>query len=158
MDAGFFTCDIQSNASSLFVNWASAMRLPESGRGFSSAEFFKRRIEWRDRAESAFERDVGDFLIGGDQQTLGVADAQADDIFPNGHRGVRLEESHHVAMVQANGIGNFPDGDTFKIVRVDVMRDGFHPCFTSRATALRSNSMPARHIESEAMQAGLDFQ
>jgi hypothetical protein len=61
-------------------------------------------------------------------------------------------------MVQANGIGNFPDGDTFKIVRVDVMRDGFHPCFTSRATALRSNPMPARHIESQAVQPGLDFQ
>ena len=38
------------------------------------------------------------------------------------------------------------------------MRDGFHPCFTSRATTLRSDPMPARHIESQAMQAGLDFQ
>ena len=134
------------------------MRLPKSGRGFSSTEFFKRRIEWCDRAESAFERDVGDFLVGGNQQTLGVTDAQAEDIFPNGHRRVQLEESHHVAMIQADGIGDFPDGDSCKIVRVDVMGDGFHPCFTGRAAALRSVAVPARRIKSQAMQPGLDFQ
>ncbi len=46
------------------------MRLPESGRGFSSAEFFKRRIEWRDRAESAFSGAGLEGLQPGKQATV----------------------------------------------------------------------------------------
>ena len=61
----------------------SAVCLTKSRRGFSSAEFDESRVKWSRRSKAAFERDVGDFLVGGDQQTLGMTDSQADDIFPN---------------------------------------------------------------------------
>ena len=38
------------------------------------------------------------------------------------------------------------------------MGDGFHPCFTGRAAALRSVAVPARRIKSQAVQPGLNFQ
>ena len=64
---------------------SSAMRLPEGSRALASAEFFKGCVEGRGGAEAAFERDVGDFFVGGDEQSLGVADAHSHHIFPNGH-------------------------------------------------------------------------
>jgi hypothetical protein len=69
MDGRFLTFDFQIIAS-LVANRTSAMSMSKSGRGFSSAELFKRRVKWRDRAESAFQCDRGDLLAGGDQQAL----------------------------------------------------------------------------------------
>ncbi len=45
----------------------SAMRLPKGSWALASAKFFKGCIEWRGGAEAAFERDVGDFFVGGDE-------------------------------------------------------------------------------------------
>ena len=54
-----------------------------------------------------------------------MANAQAQDIFPDRHRGVGLEEPHHVAGIQTDGIGDLLRREICKVVRVDVAGDGF---------------------------------
>ena len=57
-----------------------------------------------------------------------MANAQAQDIFPDRHRGVGLEEPHHVAGIQTDGVGDLLHIEICKVVRVDVAGDGFHSC------------------------------
>lgn len=124
----------------------------------SSAEFFEGRIEGCGRSESAFEGDVGDFFVGGDEQSLGMADAQSHHIFPNRHAGVRAEEFHHVAGIEPDRVSDFIHGDIFKIARVDVVGDRFDFGFSAGSCGCGLLGNLLRHVQGQAMQACLDFQ
>ena len=132
------------------------MRLPKGSWAFASAEFFKGCVEGRSGAEAALERDVGDLFVGGDEQTLGMADAHSHHIFPNGHAGVGAKELHHVAGIQSNRVGDFLHGDVFEIARVDVLADRFDSGFAAGGRGVTQNF--GRHVQGQAMQACLDFQ
>lgn len=117
------------------------------------------RVKGRDGREPALHRHVENLQVRGDQESLGMGNSQASEIFPHPEAAVFFEGAHQIFRMQADILRDRLDGQGLAIVfgqktgdACDVpesFADGDRGFFAACRAGL---------FEGQPMQAGFDFE